>query len=136
MIAARTKLDTQYGLKGYEISKFNGQLYNKWRKETTNSDWNKEKGSFIDREVKQKSFVPEPTKYQKNEMPENKHIYKKVSTPALYMTQRKTEISEFIKKAEQRTIGPGSFNPKSLSAKRVTGVYGGQPRITFAEVVT
>ena len=52
VIAARTKLDTQYGVKGYEIAKFDGKLYNRFRKQSTNSDWNRDKGSFIELETR------------------------------------------------------------------------------------
>ena len=53
MIEARNLLDTQYGLKGYKISDYDGKMSAiNLRKQSTQSDWNRAKGSFIDIGVK------------------------------------------------------------------------------------
>ena len=74
--------------------------------------------------------MPSPDHYR------NKHeieaIKDKIVTPTLYKAERKTQISEVIKSAAKRTIGPGSFNPKRTEA-RVTGTYGGLERVTMAD---
>ena len=124
VIAARTKLDTTYGIKGYEIAKYDGKIYDKYNYESNVSNWNREKGSFIDIETRSKSFVPAPDQYQNNEQPENRHIYKTTNAPALYMTSRKTDLAEHVNNQAKRIIGPGSFDPMKAS-RRVTGVYGG-----------
>ena len=132
VIAARTKLDTTYGIKGYEIAKYDGKIHDKYNYETTVSNWNRDKGSFIDIETRSKEFVPSPDQYQNNEQPENRHIYKTTNAPALYMTSRKTDLAEHVDYQSKRIIGPGSFDPMKAN-RRVTGVYGGQPRVTMAE---
>lgn len=49
---------------------------------------------------------------------------------------RTTDITDIVKTAGKRTLlGPGSFDPKKISMRRVLGTYGGQERVTMAESI-
>jgi len=127
MVAAREKIDRTYGVKEYEVSRYDGKLNSIFtgKSTATKSDWNRKTGSFIDLEVKAKAFLPAPNFYERKDLgPSPKSV-------SLYKSARKTEFTTLIEVAKRTPIGPGSFNPKPITP-RVTGSYGGLTRVTEA----
>ena len=99
-------------MKEYEIPRYDGKMALDMSKNGKKPDWNKEKNNnFIDFYTRKKAFIPPPGTYKKVEDGYGFTI----KTPALYRTERKTEITDIIGKAKKRSgVSPGTYNPKKV----------------------
>jgi hypothetical protein len=85
--------------------------------------------SYIDLVVKKNTGKPGPHEYK----PKHKLTTPKSDIMAgLYMSDRKTEITQFIQEQKGKSVGPAQYKANYHPFHKVNGFYDGADRLTFA----